>query len=148
MNSEWIWPASPNLSGLIIGIIFIFPTIYFIRNKNWDSVAWPLFLMTLPVYYMLFGVLAMDGSAVLYELLYGLPFIMTGLLVWRMRSKNALIIVALAWMSHGFYDFYHDHFFLNSGVFNWYPAFCAIVDVTVGVYLLIYYRRVFTDKII
>lgn len=32
----------------------------------------------------------MDGSVVLYELLYGLPFIMTGLLVWRMRSKNAL----------------------------------------------------------
>ena len=47
----------------------------------------------------------MDGSAVLYELLYGLPFIMTGLLVWRMRSKNALIIVAPAWMNHGFYHF-------------------------------------------
>ena len=90
----------------------------------------------------------MDGPAVLYELLYGLPFIMTGLLVWRMRSKNALIIVALAWMSHRFYDLYYDHFFLNSGVFNWYPAFCAIVDVTVGVYLLIYCRRVFTNKII
>ena len=139
MNSEWIWPISPNLLGLIIGIIFIFPTIYFIRAKNWDSVAWPLFLVTLPVYYMLFGVLVMDGSAVLQELLYGLPFIVTGLLVWRMRSKNALIIVALAWISH---DFYHDHFFQNPGVFSWYPAFCAIVDITVGVYLLIYYRRV------
>ena len=90
----------------------------------------------------------MDGPAVLYELLYGLPFIMTGLLVWRMRSKNALIIVALAWMSHGVYDFYHDHFFLISGVFNWYPAFCAIVDVTVGVYLLIYYRSVYQNNVI
>ena len=47
--------------GVIIGILFIIPTIYFIRTKDWDKVAWPFFLITLPVYYMLFGVLAMDG---------------------------------------------------------------------------------------
>ena len=97
---------SADVLGVIIGILFIIPTIYFIRTKDWDRVAWPFFLITLPVYYMLFGVLAMDGTAILNEFLYGLPFIITGLLAWRMRSKAALLVVALAWLSHGFYDIY------------------------------------------
>ena len=58
---------SADVLGVIIGILFIIPTIYFIRTKDWDKVAWPFFLITLPVYYMLFGVLAMDGTAILNE---------------------------------------------------------------------------------
>ena len=100
-----------------------------------------VFLITLPVYYMLFGVLAMDGRVILTEFFYGLPYILTGLLAWRMRSKAALLVVAIAWLSHGFYDFYHDILFINPGVFSWYPAFCAIVDVTVVGYLLLLYKK-------
>ena len=103
--------------------------------------AWPFFLVTLPVYYMLFGVLAMDGTVILTEFLYGLPYILTGLLAWRIRSKAALLVVAIAWLSHGFYDFYHDILFMNPGVFSWYPAFCAIVDVTVAGYLLLSHKK-------
>ena len=132
---------SADVSGVTTGIRFIIPTIYFIRTKDWDKVAWPFFLITLPVYYMLFGVLAMDGTIILTEFLYGLPYILTGLLAWRMRSKAALLVVAIAWLSHGFYDFYHDILFLNPGVFSWYPAFCAIVDVTVAGYLLLSYKK-------
>ena len=103
--------------------------------------AWPFFLITLPVYYMLFGVLAMDGTVILTEFLYGLPYILTGLLAWRMRSQAALLVVAIAWLSQGFYDFYHDILFINPDVFSWYPAFCAIVDVTVAGYLVLSYKK-------
>ena len=132
-----------DMTGLVIGVVFIVPTLYFIRRKRWDSLAWPLFLVTLPIYYMLFGVLASDGQAVLKELLYGLPYIATGLLVWRIRSARAAIVIALAWISHGVYDMYHDVLFVNPGVFSWYPAFCAFcafcafVDIVVGGYILI-----------
>ena len=44
---------SPEIIGLIIGVVFIVPTIYLIRSKAWDALAWPAFLITLPVYYML-----------------------------------------------------------------------------------------------
>ena len=132
---------SPDLLGLIIGVVFIFPTIYLIKTKRWDTIAWPMFLVTLPMYYMLFGLLARDGSVVMQELLYGLPYIVTGLIVWRMRSKAAMVVIALAWISHGLYDFYHDLFFVNPGVFSWYPAFCAFVDVVVGGYILLIYWR-------
>ncbi len=131
----------PNIIGIIIGLVFIVPTIYFIRQRRLDAWAWPLFLVTLPVWYMLFGLLAMDGTAILNELLYGLPYIATGLLVWKMKSAPVLILVAVAWISHGFYDYYHDVFFVNPGVFSWYPAFCALVDISVGGYLLLSYKR-------
>jgi len=50
-------------------------------------------------------------------------------------------MLALAWTSHGLYDYYHDFFFVNPGVFSWYPAFCAVVDILVGAYLFLSYRR-------
>ena len=123
--------------GVIIDIPFIIPTIFFIRTKDWDKVAWPFFLITLPVYVMLFGLLAMDGTAILNEFLSGLPFIITGLLAWRMLSMAAFLVVALAWLSHGFYDIYQGILFVNPDVFSFYPAFCALVDVTVAGYLLL-----------
>ena len=139
---------SPDLIRVLIGVVFIVPTIYFIRHKSWDSVAWPIFLSTLPLYYMLFGVLAMDGAVILQEFLYGVPYIATGLLVWRMRSPWMLIVIALGWLSHGLYDFYHDLFFVNPGVFGWYPAFCALVDVAVAGYLFVSYKRLTSSPIV
>ena len=55
---------SADIIGDIIGILFIIPTIFFIRTKDWNKVAWLFFLITLPVYYMPFGGLAMDGIAI------------------------------------------------------------------------------------
>ena len=127
--------------GLALGAAFIFPAIAFVRRKHWDASAWPLFLVTLPIWYLLFGVLAMDLTVVIKELVYGLPYIGIGLLVWRIKSDFTLVIIAVAWLSHGFYDFYHDRFFVNPGVFGWYPAFCGFVDLVAGIYLLTIYRK-------
>ncbi len=134
------------LIGAIMGLVFIVPTIYFIRTKRLDDRAWPIFLICLPVFYMLFGVLAMDGSAILKEFLYGLPYIATGLLIWRVRTVTTALLIGLAWLSHGFYDYYHDFFFINPGVFSWYPAFCALIDISVGIYLLLYYSRLVNSQ--
>ena len=127
---------SPELVGLIVGLAFIFPAIYVIRLNGFETQAWPIILATLPIYYMLFAVLAGEGAVVLSELICGLLYFAIGLLVWRMDSKITQRVIAVAWLSHGLYDDYHDMFFVNPGVFNWYPAFCALVDIGVGLYLL------------
>jgi len=129
--------VSPDLIGIVIGIVFILPTIYFVRRQNFDSWAWPVFLVSLPVWYMAFGLLALDGKAMLLEIIVGLPYIATGVLVWKMKFRFAHYVLGLAWLSHGFYDYYHDAFFVNPGVFSWYPAFCALVDVLVGSYIVL-----------
>ena len=126
---------SPDVIGLLLGILFVLPTLYVIRNYGWDQIAWPLILISLPGHYMLFGVLAGDVYVILLELLYGLPFIVLGLLCWKLRLTWMVYVVAIAWLAHGIYDFAHDQFFVNPGVFSWYPAFCALIDVVVAGYL-------------
>jgi len=69
---------SPEMLGAVIGLCFILPTIYVIRSQHFDASAWPIILATLPLYYMLFGMLALDGRAVLNELLYGIPYMAIG----------------------------------------------------------------------
>lgn len=135
---------SPEIIGLIIGVVFIVPTIYLARKNNIESWSWPLFLISLPLWYMLFGVLAMDSTTVLNELLFGLPYIVTGLIAWRIKTPFMHIVLAIAWLSHGLYDYYHAYhnfLFVNAGVFSWYPAFCAVVDLAVGTYLLASYKQ-------
>jgi hypothetical protein len=122
--------------GVALGIIFVVPTIYMIRQRGYGGWAWPLFLASLPVWYMLFGALALDGTAITLEALVGLPYVITGFIAWRFRSWLMQVVLGLAWLSHGFYDYYHDIFFVNPGVFEWYPAFCAVVDLAVGCFLL------------
>ncbi len=85
---------------------------------------------------MAFGLIVLDFGAVLLEFLYGLPYIITGLVLLKVRFGFAHLLTALAWLSHGLYDYYHDLFFVNPGVFGWYPAFCALVDIAIGGYLL------------
>ena len=83
----------------------------------------------------------MELTVVIKELVYDLPYIGIGLLVWRIKSDFTLVIIAVAWLSHGLYDFYHDLFFVNPGFFGWYRAFCGFVDLVAGIYLLTIYRK-------
>lgn len=129
--------------GIVIGVVFVVPTIYIIRKRGLGDWAWPFFLASLPVWYMLFGVLALDGAAIALEALAGLPYFITAFLTWRIRSRVMHVVLGIAWLSHGFYDYYHDVFFINPGVFAWYPAFCAVVDIAIGGYLL--YRAFIYD---
>ena len=127
---------SPNVMGVVIGLVFILPTIYLFRKKNIERQMWPFFLITLPIYYLLFGLIVLDIEVMIKEMIYGIPFILSGMIVWRIKSVAGLRWIAFGWLIHGLYDYFHDIFFVNPGVFAWYPAFCACVDIVVGVYLL------------
>ena len=122
--------------GLFIGIAVSLPMLWVVRNKGWDRSAWSLFMMTLPIWYALFGLLALDISVIANELIYGLPYFLIGFLAWRFVSKSWLLIAGLGWLSHAFYDVYHDVFFVNPGVFAWYPTACLVFDLAVGAYLI------------
>ena len=122
--------------GFFIGAAVSLPMLWVVRSKGWDRRAWSLFMMTLPIWCALFGLLAMDVSVILQELVYGVPYFFIGFLAWRFVSRSWLLIAGIAWLSHAFYDVYHDVLFVNPGVFGWYPTACLVFDVAVGGYLL------------
>ena len=72
---------SPELIGILLAILLLVPTFYVVHTYRLDSWAWTLILATLPVYYMLMGLLVADTTAITLELLYGLPYILTALAV-------------------------------------------------------------------
>jgi len=134
----------PELIGVVLGLMFVIPAVLLFRRYQVEDRAWAMFLAALPMFYMLFGVLALDAQVILQEFLYGLPFILSGLLVLKLGKRVGIFVLGLAWLSHGFYDYFHDLLFVNPGVFSWYPAFCATVDIVAGLYIMIQARHIAT----
>lgn len=128
---------SPEGIGVLLGLAFVVPSIWFARRQGIEQWLWTIMLAALPVFYMAFGLLALDPRAIGLELLYGLPYMGLGIFLWRGDFPFAQGLLGAAWMSHGLYDYAHDLFFVNPGVFTWYPAFCALIDIAVGCYLAV-----------
>jgi hypothetical protein len=46
-------------------------------------------------------------------------------------------LLAFGYVLHGVYDVIHNSIFTNVGTPTWWPEFCGVVDITIGLYLLI-----------
>jgi hypothetical protein len=110
-----------------------------IRGQRW---LYALGLLTLPALYSMWGLRAGDQALAVKELVYGIPFLVAGVVfAWRGFRQSALVVGAL-WILHAVWDLTHDRFFANAGVPGWYPVFCFAVDIVVGAYLLWLSRRI------
>ncbi|MDH5377211.1 MAG: hypothetical protein OEX00_02675 [Gammaproteobacteria bacterium] len=49
--------------------------------------------------------------------------------------RHSLQLIALGIFTHGLFDFYHDMFFVNPGVPSWWPVYCAVVDILLGLWI-------------
>lgn len=111
-----------------------------IRGERW---LYSIGLLTLPSLYASFALLRAGEPALgVNEMLYGLPFLVAGLLFAFVSVRGSAIVVGAFWILHALWDLTHDRFFLNAGVPEWYPVFCFSVDVVVGAYLLWLARRI------
>ncbi|MEM7413545.1 MAG: hypothetical protein AAF430_25155 [Myxococcota bacterium] len=126
----------PDVVGAAVGFAFVAVSVPLARRYRIEALLWSLSLVALPLFYMGFGALAADGRAIGLEFLAGLPYVALGLLCWRGGFPQVKVLAGVAWASHGLYDLGHDLFFVNPGVFAWYPAFCAAIDIAVGAFLV------------
>jgi len=90
-------------------------------------------LIIIASYYVLFAVF--DGSvhALVSELFIAVVFsaiALTGALV-------APMVVGTGIVAHGLFDLVHDRLIENFGVPAWWPSFCASIDVSLGVWVLV-----------
>jgi hypothetical protein len=122
-------------------VVLIAPVMVLAHRYSVERQTYCAFLILLPLIYAGFGLFAAQSGVVQQELLWGIPFFFLGTLALVLGTRLPLYITAVAWIAHGGYDLLHDQFFINSGVWWWYPVACAVIDIAVGAYLLVVIRR-------
>ena len=128
--------------GVFIGVAVAVLTIVFAQVTRGQRWVYSLGLLTLPSLYASFALRIGEQPLVFKEMIYGIPFIVVGLVFALVSSRYSTAVVGAFWIIHGLYDVMHTQFFTNPGVPGWYPAFCFTVDVVIGAYLLWLSRRI------
>lgn len=126
------------LVGAAVGVLTI-GTARFIRGERW---LYSIGLLVLPGLYAFFALRAGEPAVGMKEMLYGVPFVVAGLVFALVSVRKSAVVVGVFWLLHGLYDLVHSQLFTNIGVPGWYPVFCFVVDAVVGSYLLWLSRRV------
>ena len=88
-----------------------------------------------PLIYVTFALIAAEYPAAAMELLFGVPFIAGGVVCLIFRMQISPINIGILWVVHAAFDVLHGRLFVNLGVPEWYPLFCAAVDVMIGAYM-------------
>ena len=99
-------------------------------------------LLTLPGIYAFFALRAGEQTVGVREMIYGIPYVVAGLVFALIGVRSSAVVVGVFWLLHGLYDLAHSQLITNTGVPGWYPIFCFVVDAVIGLYLLWLSRRV------
>jgi hypothetical protein len=126
------------LIGVAVGVLTI-GLARIIRGQRW---LYSLGLLTLPSLYAFFALQAGEQAVGVKEMIYGVPFVVVGLVFACVSLRQSAVVVGAFWILHGLYDLTHSQFITNTGVPGWYPVFCFSVDVVIGAYLLWLSRRI------
>jgi hypothetical protein len=126
------------LIGAAVGVLTIVSA-RFIRGERW---LYALGLLILPGIYVFFALQAGERAVGVKEMIYGVPYVVVGLVFAFVSVRQSAVVVGVFWLLHGLYDLVHSRLITNTGVPGWYPIFCFVVDAVVGSYLLWLSRRV------
>jgi hypothetical protein len=126
------------LVGVAVGVLTI-ALARIIRGQRW---LYSIGLLTLPSLYANFALLAGEQAVAVKEMIYGIPFVVAGLVFAFVSIRQSAVVVGAFWILHALYDLTHSQFFTNIGVPGWYPVFCFSVDIVIGAYLLWLSRRI------
>ena len=126
------------LIGAAVGVLTIVIA-RFIRGERW---LYSLGLLTLPSLYAFFALQAGEQAVGVKEMIYGVPYVVAGLVFAFVSVRQSAVVVGAFWLLHGLYDLVHSQLITNIGVPAGYPIFCFVVDAVVGSYLLWLSRRV------
>jgi len=98
-----------------------------------DRVFYPMMLIFIAGYYILFAVMGSSVRALTIESLVAGLFLVVAVVVFK---KNLWLIVA-AIAGHGVFDFFHHVFIENPGVPVWWPGFCMAFDILASGFLAV-----------
>lgn len=127
-----------NIFALIIGISISILVILRFKKRRLESskYTYPILLITFPFYYFVFAVYGNAYNAIPLEFFGGLIFFIIPLISLKLNDFYKFNILALGYILHGVYDVIHDMFFINAGTPVWWPEFCGVIDIILGLYLV------------
>lgn len=105
------------------------------RIENSKS-AYAFLLFTFPLYYFIFAIFGNDYAAFPLEFLGGLLFFVIALVALKLGGLYKYFLLAIGYILHGVYDVTHNLFFINEGTPIWWPEFCGVIDIIIGLYLV------------
>jgi hypothetical protein len=114
---------------LAVGVAALAKFTRFDQDRSFYSTV----LVIIASYYVLFAVLAGSGHALVWELVIAVGFstvAITGALFLPTLVGTGIV-------AHGLFDMVHDVFIENSGVPTWWPSFCASIDVSLGIWVIV-----------
>jgi len=95
-----------------------------------DSSFYPSILIFIASFYILFAVLA--GHSIYRELSIALAFSCVAIF----GAYKSLLIVGLGIVAHGIYDIFQVTVFSNNVAPMWWPSFCGVVDLALGLWVI------------
>jgi hypothetical protein len=96
-----------------------------------DRALYPVMMIVIAFYYVLFAVVGGDLGALVVEAAISIVFVCVAVIGF----KTNLWIVAAALLSHAGFDAIHGQVVANGGVPGWWPMFCASIDAFAACYL-------------
>ena len=126
-----------NTYAVAIGVVVAAFVVHRFKTRRLEKTRWayPIFLATFPVYYWVFAVYVSDYAALFKEFMAGAAFLAIAYITYKFKSFATMLLLAVGYVAHAAYDFYHNLFFVNTGVPTWWPEFCGSVDVLIGIYV-------------
>jgi hypothetical protein len=95
-----------------------------------DRAYYPVMLIVVASYYVLFATMGGSTRALLLELAVMAAF--TAVAVAGFRGNLWLAVSGLA--AHGLFDVVHERIITNAGMPAWWPAFCSSIDIAAAIY--------------
>ena len=127
-----------NILALIIGIFVSIFIIWRFKTSHLENskFTYSLLLITFPFYYFVFAVYGNNYEVIPFEFLGGLSFFFIALLALKFNEFYKFSLLSFGYILHGVYDITHNAFFINLGTPLWWPEFCGVIDLILGLYLL------------
>jgi hypothetical protein len=123
----------------IIGIGLSAGVALFARRVGYDRdrAFYPTVMTVIAMIYVLFAAMSGSLQTVVLESIMATAFATAAVVGFK---SNAWIVAA-ALAGHGLFDGVHGLILHNSGVPEWWPAFCLSYDVAAGIILALLLRR-------
>jgi hypothetical protein len=127
----------PILSGLATACIIMIANIFLFKHVSAKLVASTI-LCSIAFIYVGFSLLGNTPHSAIIEIMSALVFYCISIAGY---SKNDMLI-AYGILLHGTWDvLHHETMVINTVIPHYYPIYCFVVDIILGIYFIFHFRR-------